>query len=170
MNVFVRRFVLLVCTAVVSLWGCSHYGTTSRTAKDIKSVYVPFFANDTSEPDLEITVTEGIINSLIADNTLRVVDEGNSDAILEGRIVQFENRPFTFDQNLNAQEYRLRIHVVVSLFNRRTGKPIWEKRRITGEAPYFLEPIQRENTFEMAKSQAISLITDRILNMTVQDW
>ncbi len=171
MNAFARSplrlhaiFLLVIAT------GCGHYGTTSRSVRDIKSVYVPFFANDTAEPDLEITVTEGIINSLIDDNTLDVVDESRADALLEGRIVQFDNRPVSFDPDLNAQEYRLRIHVVVSLYNRRTNKPLWEKRRITGEAPYFLEPVENENTFDTAKKQAIQLITDRILNLTVQDW
>ena len=74
------------------LAGCGYYGTTSRTAKDIKSVYVPFFSNETTQPDLDIQVTESIIDDLVDDNTLSVTSEDQADAILQGRIVAFERR------------------------------------------------------------------------------
>ena len=162
-----RSACLLLVVLVV---GCGYYGTTSRTAKDIKSIYVPFFINETSEPDLDIVVTEGIINDLIDDNTLKVVGEGASDAVLEGLITRFVNRPFSFDNDLLAQEYRVIIHVKVSLFRSGGGEAIWEGRTIQGESSYFVEPIEGENTFTDAKEQAVHVITERILSLTVQDW
>ena len=165
---FLLRNIALV--GVVSLIGCGYYGTTSRTAKNIKSVYVPFFTNETTEPGLDISVTENIINDLIDDNTLKVVGEEDADAILEGRVVRFVNRPFSFDIDLNAQEYRVIIHVKVSLLRRGGGEPIWKNKSITGESFYFVEPIEGENTFEDARQQATHIITERILGLTVQDW
>ena len=158
-------FILGLLTIV----GCG-YGTTSRTAKDIKSIYVPFFSNETTEPGLDITVTEQIINDLIDDNTLKVVDEDDADAVLEGRVIRFINKPFSFDNDLNAQEYRVIIHVRVSLLSRSGRDAIWENRTILGESSYFVEPIPGENTFEDARSQAVHIITERILGLTVQDW
>jgi hypothetical protein len=95
---------VLVVLAFAAVSGCG-YSTTSRTARDIKSIFVPFFDNKTAEPNLEITVTERLINYMILDNTLKVVDEDEADAILEGEISQFRNQPFSFNQDLNAQEY-----------------------------------------------------------------
>lgn len=146
------------------------YSTTSRTAKDIKSIYVPFFENKTPEPSLEISVTERIIQFLVTDNTLDVVPENAADAVLDGEIVEFKNQPFSFNQNLNAEEYHVVIRVVATLFNRRTNEPIWKDRAFVGDGSYFIEQVEGGNTYDDAVEEAIKEITDRILNLTVQDW
>ena len=113
-----------------------------RTAKDIKSIHVPFFVNQTAEPNLEISVTDRVIANLISDNTLKVVSEDAADAVLNGTIVEFKNQPFSFNQDLNAEEYIVVIKVVVTLFNRRSNEPIWEARPIQGDGSYFIEPVE----------------------------
>lgn len=161
--------VLLACLAALPA-GCG-YGTTSRTAKDIKTIYVPFFENRTPEPNLEISVTERIIQNLINDNTLKVVPENSADAVLDGQITGFKNEPFSFDDtSLNAQEYHIVVTVVATLFNRRTNEPIWENRNFVGDGSYFVEQQQDGRTFEDAVEESVREITERILNITVQDW
>jgi outer membrane lipopolysaccharide assembly protein LptE/RlpB len=151
------------------LAGCG-YGTTSRTPKDIKTIYVPFFENRTSEPNLEISVTERVIQNLIADNTLRVVPESAADAVLDGQITEFKNQPFSFNQDLNAEEYHVVIRVVATLFNRRTNEPIWKDRSFVGDGSYFVEQVENGRTFDDAVEESIREITQRILNLTVPDW
>jgi TolB-like protein len=150
--------------------GCGHYSTTSRTAKDISSIHVPFFGNETAEPNLEITVTETIIQNLIDDNTLKVVARESADALLEGRIVEFQNRPFSYNNELNAEEYHVSVRVLVTLLNRKTNQPMWRDRSMQGTASYFVEQVENGNTFEDAVAEAITQITERILNLTTQDW
>jgi outer membrane lipopolysaccharide assembly protein LptE/RlpB len=150
--------------------GCGFYSTSSRTAKDIKSVCVPFFENRTSEPNLEITVTERIIDNLVADNTLSVKDEVNADAVLEGKIVSFQNVPFSFNRDLNAEEYHVIVTVEATLYSRRLDQPIWEKQLIKGDGSYFVDTDEEGFRYEDAIAEAIREITDRILNLTVQDW
>jgi hypothetical protein len=149
--------------------GC-WYSTTSRTARDIKSITVPFFDNRTSEPNLEISVTERLIDNLVDDNTLKVVDEDQADAILEGNIVEFRNFPFSFNKDLNAEEYHVVLTVEATLFNRRLNEPIWEKRKFKGDGSYLLDVSGEGFTFEQALEEAIKEITEQILNITVQDW
>ena len=146
------------------------YSTTSRTAKDIKSIHVPFFENETAEPNLEISVTEQIIDNLVSDNTLKVVTEDGADAILDGRIVEFTNKPFSFNQDLNAEEYINVIRVTATLFNRRTNEPIWQDKSFQGDGSYFIEQVDENRTFEDAVQESLREITERILNLTVQDW
>lgn len=166
-----RGPLILAVIAIAALsHGCGSYSTTSRTAKDIKSVYIPFFENTTAEPNLEITVTESIVANLISDNTIGVADEDQADAVLQGSVISFENRPFSFNQDLNAEEYRVIIRVRVSLLKLGTNDPIWENQTINGDGSYFLEPVDGGNTLDDAINEAISEITDRIINLTVQDW
>jgi TolB-like protein len=155
--------------AVLLVVACG-YSTTSRTAKDIKSIYVPFFENQTAEPNLEISVTERVIDNLVRDNTLKVVPENAADAVLDGKIVGFENKPFSFNQDLNAEEYIVVIKVVATLFNRRTNEPIWQDRPFQGDGSYFIESVGEGRTFNDAVNESLREITERILNLTVQDW
>lgn len=157
---------LLLCVVASS---CG-YSTSSRTAKDIKSIAVPFFENQTAEPNLELRVTEEIINNLIHDNTLRVVDERDSDAILDGTITEFRNVPFSFNNDLDAEEYLVVITVNVSLYNRRLNEPIWANKTIKGDGNYFLDVSTPGLAFEDAVAESLFEITERILNLTVQDW
>lgn len=167
-NACVRSVRLVVaCAALVSL-ACG-YGTNTRTAKDIKSIYVPFFTNKTAEPNLEITFTDGIIQSLVNDNTLKVVPETGADATLDGEIVSFKDLPFSFNNELDADEYHLTITVSCTLFNRRTNEPIWQHQQFVGTGSYFLEGTVGRTRAD-AMDQAIEQIRDRILNLTVQDW
>jgi len=149
--------------------GCG-YSTTSRTAKDIKSINVPFFENQTSEPNLELSVTDRIIQNLINDNTLKVVPEDQADAVLDGTITEFSNKPFSFNQDLNAEEYIVVIKVLITLFNRKTNEPIWQNRAIEGNGSYFIEQVENGRTFDDAVNESLEEITNQILNLTVQDW
>jgi Lipopolysaccharide-assembly len=160
---------LAIAAALVLCVACG-YSTTSRTAKDIKTIHVPFFENLTPEPNLEISVTERVIDNLVADNTLKVVPEDAADAILDAQIVEFKNQPFSFNADLNAEEYIVLIRVVATLFNRRTNEPIWEKRSFQGDGSYFIEQVGEGRTFEDAVNESLREITERILNLTVQDW
>lgn len=159
---------LLVLGAMAG--GCAYYSTTSRTAAGIKSIAVPFFENQTPEPNLEISVTEQIIDNLLADNTLDVVDESRADALLEGSIVAFQNIPFSFNRDLNAEEYHVIVTVEVTLFNRAANEPIWGVKTIRGDGSYFLDESVNGVTFDDALEEAVKEITERILNLTVQDW
>jgi hypothetical protein len=151
--------------------GCGYYGTSSRTAKDIKSIAVPFFDNQTLQPNLDIIVTENLINNLVVDNTLKVTDEEFADAVLDGEIVEFINRPFSFNSELNAEEYHVVIKVKLTLFNRRLNEPVWENKIISGDGSYFIDVAsEATQTFEGAVEESVREITERILNITVQDW
>lgn len=163
------RVVLLTALLAALAAGCG-YSTTSRTAKDIKSIYVPFFENQTAEPSLEIRVTDSIVQNLVRDNTLKVVSEDAADAVLDGQITEFRDRPFSFNDNLNAEEYIVAIKMVVSLFNRRTNEPIWQNRTIEGNGSYFIEQVENGRTREDAIAESLEEITNQILNLTVQDW
>jgi hypothetical protein len=154
MRKFIRRSarvraMVFVTLVPVLLWGGCGYSTTSRTARDIKTIHIQF---------------------LIDDNTLKVTNEDRADAILEGKIVGFVNRPFSFNLDLNAEEYHVEVRVQASLFSRRTNSFIWQNRPFSGDGSYFVDRVEGGNTFEDAVAESIKEITDRILNLTTQDW
>lgn len=151
---------------------CSYYGTTSRTAGDIARISVPYFSNKTSEPDVEIEITEQIILGIAKDNTLKVVDETEAEASLEGTVTKFRNTPFTFEHSetqIQAEQYRLLIEIQVSLFSPSQNLYIYENKVIRAYGDYYLETSVDQN-YDNALEEVYQDLVEGILAATVQDW
>lgn len=163
--------IVLFCYFLVAITSpsCGYYSTKGRTAGDIKRIAVPYLKNTTAEPEIEIEITRSIIDGLVKDNTLKVVSESEADAVLEGSVVKYENIPFTFDSNLQAQQYRLVIGISVSLYDPRGNKHIWSDKQIEAHGDYYLEE-KGQRTYEEAREDVYRYLVEGILNATVQEW
>jgi hypothetical protein len=162
---------LIACLAIAA-HACTYYRTTSRTAGDIARIAVPYFSNKTSEPDVEIEITDRIVEGIVRDNTLKVVEETEADAVLEGTVRKFRNTPFTFEQGetqIQAEQYRLFIEIEVSLFNPSSNSYIYEDKIIRGQGDYYLETAVDQN-YENALEEVYRDLVEGILSATVQDW
>lgn len=162
----------ITLTGALIISSCSYYGTTSRTAGDIARISVPYFSNKTSEPDVEIEITDQIILGIAKDNTLKVVDESEADATLEGTVTKFRNTPFTFEHSetqIQAEQYRLLIEIQVSLFSPSQNAYIYEKKVIRAHGDYYLETTADQN-YENAINEVYQDLVEGILAATVQDW
>lgn len=168
-----RVLVIAVAAACTfAAMSCTYYGTTSRTAGDIERISVPYFSNKTSEPDVEIEITDQINLGLAKDNTLKVVDETEADAILEGTVMKYRNTPFTFEQGdsqIQADQYRLMIEIQVSLFSPTQNAYIYENKLIRAHGDYYLETTADQN-YENAIQEVYQDLVEGILSATVQDW
>jgi len=157
----------------VSLSSCGYYSTTSRTAGDIKAISVPYLGNETPEPNIEIDITQRIIDGIIEDNTLKVVSDEEADAILEGTIVEYRNDPFTFSksstEDIQAEQYRLIIGLRVSLFDKKKNEYVWKSKIIKGHGDYYLESSLEQNYEKALEFLYIDLVNGILAN-TVQDW
>jgi hypothetical protein len=165
--------LILACLALFSSASCGYYSTTSRTAGDIKKISVPYFNNETPEPNIEIDITQRIIDGIINDNTLKVVSDEEADAVLEGVIIEYRNDPFTFSEtstsDVQAEQYRLVIGLRISLFDRSKNAYVWESKRIQAHGDYYLESTLQQN-YENALENVYTDLVDGILSNTVQDW
>jgi hypothetical protein len=162
----------IIALFLVSSVSCGYYRTTSRTAGDIKRISVPYLSNSTAEPGIEIEITDQIIIGLVRDNTLKVVDEEEADAVLEGSVQDYRNIPFTFERGesqIQAEQYRLHIGIKVSLLNRSENSYIWENKIIKAHGDYYLETTGDQN-YENALESIYTDLVEGILSSTVQDW
>ncbi len=148
---------------------CGHYSTKGRTAGDIKKIAIPNLANETAQPDIETQITDNLRAGLIRDNTLKVVAEAEADAILEATVVEYGNVPYTFNTELQADQYRLAIVLLASLFNPKDNTYVWKDRRIEAHSDYYLETTT-ERTYDRALEEVYKDIVEGILNATAQEW
>jgi hypothetical protein len=121
---------------------------------------------------VEIEITDQINLGIAKDNTLKVVDESEADAILEGTVMKYRNTPFTFEQGNNqiqAEQYRLMIEIQVSLFSPTQNAYIYENKLIRAHGDYYLETTLDQN-YENAIKEVYQDLVEGILAATVQDW
>lgn len=151
------------------LSGCGYYSTSGRKTGEIQKLYVPFLENETAEPEIEIEITKKFIEGLEREGTLKVTPEEDADAILEGSVVEYANVPFTFSNELQAEQYRLLIGLRVSLLNRDENAYIWQDKVIKAQANYYLETTT-EHTYEKALEDIYRDLVEAILSETVEEW
>jgi hypothetical protein len=164
-----RWSIIAVVVLLVLSPACGVYSTKGRTTGDIKRIAVPNLSNETAQPDIEIEITGNLREGLIKDNTLKVVPEGEADAVLEGTVVDYRNVPFTFNADLQAEQYRLVIGLLVSLFNPKDNSYVWKDRRIDAHSDYYLETATERN-YDKALEEVYKDLVEGILNATTQEW
>ena len=70
--------------------GCGVYSASSgRVDESFKRVAVQYLENMTSEPNIGVDLADAIILAVQLDNTLKVVDEGDADTILAGKVMRY---------------------------------------------------------------------------------
>ena len=118
--------VACLLAALLVAAGCSHYSFSPSLRTGPRTVAVPVLGNDTLEYGAEQGATDAIITTLTEDNSMRVVPEGEAEAVIRGRVTTYERPVFSYDAAGNPREYRVRVAADLSYEDRRTGTVIWE--------------------------------------------
>jgi hypothetical protein len=160
--------LLLLFLAATGLCSCAYGFKSGRLRPGLSTVAVPFFENRSREPDVEIELTEAIIAGLVADRTLQVVDEEQADAIVQGVLKKFEFVEAFFGTQRQADEYKIRIVVEVTMVDRDTQETIAGPKNVQGEGTYLTaDGIDGETA---ARDIATKEIVEGILNMVIEEW
>ena len=157
-------FILLIPLFVLT--NCGYYSTSGSGLKGISSVAIPIFEDQTQEYGLRETLTQKVVDAYVQDNTLKVVNQKNSDSILYGTITAYFREAHTFDENENVKEYRVRIFVKANLEENKKKKIIWEEDNLEGWAIYSAV----DETEDDGKEKALQKLAEDIVNRTVKGW
>jgi len=158
-----------ILTGLVGLAGCGYSTSSGRVDESIKHVAVEYLENLTPEADLGIEVSEGIIEALQEDNTLKVVDRDVADSIIEGTVTGYRLRRMAVSSQLQVEEYQVQMVVELTFRVKSTGEALIDKRRFTGTGNYFLDD-PNNSSEATAREDAIALIVRDVLALVVEDW
>jgi Lipopolysaccharide-assembly len=88
--------------------------------RDVHSIAVPTFTNQTLLPRIEVLVTDTVIKQLQQDGTFEVTNEEKADAILKGEITNVQRAPARPVRGnvLATAEFALTIYLKYTLVNR----------------------------------------------------
>lgn len=158
----------LILLLLIMIQGCGYGLTPGRVKPGLESVAIPYFENRTTEPQIEVALTDAIIAGIIADRTLRYTDPESADAIILGTITYFRYEPVFFGSDRQANEYQVRIRCEISLVDRASGEVIVEPTRLEGKGQYYTdEGVVGE---EKARDQAGDELAQGILSLVIEEW
>jgi len=123
------------------LAGCMGYQLGGTRPEGIETVYMAPVVNETSEPAIELQVTEALRQRLQFDGRLKLKNAvGNADAIMEVTLTDYRLTAIAFRDDLKttARQYRLRITGVATLTDAKKRKTISESKTY-GEATFTFE-------------------------------
>ena len=151
--------MLVICI----LTGCGIYSFSGSTLPPhIKTVAVPLFEDKTTEFGIDQKFTDGLIDAIIEDNTLKIADPRSADALVRGEILRVEDRAGQYNSNETASDYRVTISIKVAFEDVKKRKILWEETW-TDWGSY-------SNDREEGIDEAIKKLSTEILNRTVSGW
>ncbi|QDU63183.1 hypothetical protein Pan216_40580 [Planctomycetes bacterium Pan216] len=155
---------------------CSGCGYTTRGLypQNVRTVAVPIFTSDGLRRDLEFPLTERVMQSIESQTPFKVVDSGDADTLLRGRITSFFKSPYGEDAFDNPRGGVMNVTVQVTWIDNTTGNVIAEG---TINAPQSLT-LQAIGAFAIDTAQsnatadqiAIENIADQIVTLMQNPW
>lgn len=168
MRSFVAPIAISLC-----LSGCVGYHIGSvkpNYLRDVHTIAIPTFKNETVVPRIEVLVTGSVIKQFQQDGTFRIGSEETADAILKGEISRVHRSPARSVRGnvLATTEFNLSMRVKYRLVGR-DGKAIGPQGEAVGTTSFFVG-----NDVVTDERQAIPLATEelatRLVSQLSEGW
>lgn len=167
-----RRSFLFLLLISLALSGCFRYSFTGTSIpEDVNSVYIPFFADQSSSGvgNLSDRLNQALIDRFINQTRLQLANNrGSADAVLEGSIVNYTNQAFsvTGEEQANLNEVTISVRATFQYTNKEEAE--WSTS-FSGSDTYDTNenPIEGETN---AAQEALSQIADNMFNDAVSGW
>lgn len=145
---------------------CGSYSFSGSTIPaHIKTVAVPLFEDETAEIGIDQSLTDGLIDAITQDNTLKVSGPRGGDSIIKGTILRVEERAGQYDESETASDFRVTLTVKIVFEDVQKRKTLWEETfRHWGS--YDNSETTRDDGIQEATEK---IITD-IVNRMVSGW
>lgn len=157
----------LAAAAVAALPACG-YRMGALVPEGYRTIAVPIFANETRRHDLEWEVTRAVVEEIQARTPLRVVDRDQSpDLTLTGILRDVDENVSSRLSRQRIRESDVFVNAEVTITDRKTGKVLVEKQRVT-EREAFVPEIGED--VRTARQEAIRALAERIARTLETAW
>jgi hypothetical protein len=136
------RTLLGGLAVAICLGGCAGYRIGEikpHALREIRTIAVPTFQNESFLPRVEVLITNTVIKQLQNDGTYRIASEENADAVLRATIKSVTRAPrrAVSGNVLATTEFDLGLAVVYTLVGR-NGQPAARSGTATGNTSFFV--------------------------------
>ena len=161
-----RKIILLILICLLSIQ-CGYHlrGTGSSLPSHIKTINIPMFKNLTTRFELDLKLTQSVINELVARGKVEITaDASSADATLLGDIVSFGVNPIAFSGEAAADRYNIIVVAKVVLRDRVTNKIIFSNPSYMYQEEY---EVPQGTDFETVEIQAIDRVAEKFARSLV---
>ena len=149
-----------------SLTGCFGYHIGPAKPyylREVHTIAVPTFTNNTLIPRIEVLVTDTVIKQFQQDGTFQIASSDQADVTLKGEIIRVSRSPARSVRGnvLATSEFNLAMRVRYHLLDR-DGKPIAPPAEAIGTTSFF---VGTDVTTD--ERQALPLATEELANRLV---
>lgn len=148
------------CALLASSCGYTLRGTGRFLADSgISTVYVPVFQNATTRFEIDVKLTEAVINEFVTRGSVKVVPTAEeADATLEGVVKAFGVNPVAFSSTTgSADRYNIIISTSITLRVNKTSAVIFSNPSYVYQSEY---QVEEGMDFESQETEAISEIAE----------
>lgn len=146
--------------------GCG-YTSRSLIDKNVHSVYVPIFDNDTFRRDLEFELTKAVKEEILFRTQLKIVDKKHADTILTGTIQDVQENVLIENPDAVTVESRVIVFVQFSWLDQRTGRILINKQNVTAAAEFIAT---RNEDVKTGEIEAFVNTARKIVNLMEKKW
>lgn len=165
-----KKFFLaaLGCAGLVGCFGYHIGPAKPYYLRDVRSIAVPTFGNDTTIPRIEVLVTDTVIKQLQEDGTYRIASNETADAVLKAEVTRITRSPARSVSGnvLQTSEFGLAMRVRYKLVGR-DGKPLAPSAEVTGTTNFFVTNDNGGSDVVADEQQALPLAAEELANHLV---
>lgn len=167
-----KPLLYIVLIGFFSTCSCLKYSFTGTSIpENVNTIFIPFFPDQSNSGigDLSDRLTEALIQRFVNESRLQLVNnEESADAVINGQIISYSNRPFSIGGDEQANQNQVQIQVSASFKYRTDDAPIWNKN-FTGSFNFDPtdNPVEGE---ENAANDTLEQIANNMFNDAVSSW
>lgn len=164
--------VLILFICGVSFSSCLKYSFTGASIPEgVRTVYIPFFPDQSNSGlgDLSDRLNEALVDRFINQSKLQLANsEESADAVIDGTINTYSNRPFSIGGNEQANQNQVMVSVKASFIYKTDDSPLWDK---AFQGTFTFDPTEDPINGERdAANEALEQIANNMFNDAVSSW
>jgi hypothetical protein len=167
-----KHVLVLLFGLILFSQGCLRYSFTGTSIPEgVNTIYIPFFPDQSNSGfgDLSDRLNLALIERFVNQSRLQLANnESDADAVLDGSIVSYSNRPFSIGGDEQANQNQISISVRGSFQYKTDEQALWNKS-FTGT--FTFDPTEDPvNGEEEAADEALEQIANDMFNDAVSSW
>lgn len=154
---------------LLALAGCAGYSNTSPYPKDVATVYVEMFDNQSFRRGIEYELTDALAKRIESQTPYKIVsNRDKADTVISGHIAQVKESVLTTERQIGrAMEKNVELRAVVSWKNLRTGELLIDNKTVSASASY---SEWQSQSFAYGSTLAANSLAVRIVEMMESKW
>jgi outer membrane lipopolysaccharide assembly protein LptE/RlpB len=165
-SLWLRGLLLVLLLNTVA--GCGYHLTNSSSEQlgTAKTVWIPFFSNESISPTAQTVLRRAFYDELHALRGLSPAqNEESSDLVMKARIVSYTSKAVSYNALDQAREYSLNLNVELEIAKKENILPLWKVQlQVTKQYPANTNLALQRNSEEQALDAAARIVAHKFIS------